>query len=181
MQHRESNLTMTMLQDIPTCDGQDSSKLEDWLMDIETTTDILTENHTCLAKTKSHGLTCTLTCEATHTGKCSDDIKGILRLKICNANIHTYASHFIEIQQKDNETLAAYVHFFKTAAMQCTFDNDTVAIHIFVKGPRDAPTITDEIHEKDLQTLAEVITGRKLNAAHKLAKPLGSQYADTAV
>ena len=32
---RESNLTMTMLQDIPTFDGQDSSKLEDWFMDIK--------------------------------------------------------------------------------------------------------------------------------------------------
>ena len=42
----ESNLTMTMLQDIPTFDGQDSSKLEDWFMDIETATDILTNSHT---------------------------------------------------------------------------------------------------------------------------------------
>ena len=32
---RESNLTTTMLQDIPTFDGQDSSKLEDWFMDID--------------------------------------------------------------------------------------------------------------------------------------------------
>ena len=47
----ESNLTTTMLQDIPTFGGQDSSKLEDWFMDIETTTDILTESHTHLAKT----------------------------------------------------------------------------------------------------------------------------------
>ena len=29
VQHRESNLTTNMLQDIPTFDGQDSSKLED--------------------------------------------------------------------------------------------------------------------------------------------------------
>ena len=43
---RESNLTTTMLQDIPTFDRQDSSKLEDWFMDIETTSDILTESHT---------------------------------------------------------------------------------------------------------------------------------------
>ena len=54
---RESNLTTTMLQDIPTFDGQDSSKLEDWFMDIETTTDILTESKTHLAEAKSHGLT----------------------------------------------------------------------------------------------------------------------------
>ena len=84
---RESNLTMTVLQDIPIFDGQDSSKLEDWFMDIETTTDILTEIHTCLAK--SHSLTVTLICKATQIGKCWDEINGILKLKLHNANIHT--------------------------------------------------------------------------------------------
>ena len=38
---RESNLTTTMLHDTPTFNGQESSKLEGWFMDIETTTDIL--------------------------------------------------------------------------------------------------------------------------------------------
>ena len=42
---RESNLTTTMLQDIPTFDGQDSSKLDDWFMDIETAADIWRESH----------------------------------------------------------------------------------------------------------------------------------------
>ena len=37
---REVNLTTSLLQDIPTFDGQDFSKLEDWLMDVETTADI---------------------------------------------------------------------------------------------------------------------------------------------
>ena len=50
---RESNITTTMLQDIPTFDGQDSSKLEDWFMDIATTADILIESHMCLAEAKS--------------------------------------------------------------------------------------------------------------------------------
>ena len=81
-------------------------------MDIETTTDILTESHKCLAEAKS----CTLIHEATQTGKCWDEIKGILRLKLCNANIHTYTSRFIEVQQKESETLDAYIHYFKTAA-----------------------------------------------------------------
>ena len=36
----EANLTTTMLQDTPTLDGQDSSKLEDWFTGIETSTDI---------------------------------------------------------------------------------------------------------------------------------------------
>ena len=73
---RESNLTTTMLQDIPTFDRQDSSKLEDWFMYIETAADILTESHTCLAEAKPCSITCTLICKATQTGKYWDDIKG---------------------------------------------------------------------------------------------------------
>ena len=102
-----------MLQDIPAFDGQDSSNLENWFMDIETIADILTESCTHLAEAKSHGLTHTLICEARQIGKCWDKIKGILRLNCCNANIHTYTPRFMEIQQKDNETLAAYIHHFK--------------------------------------------------------------------
>ena len=48
---------MTLLQDIPMFNGQDSLKLEDWLMDLETTTDILTESHTHLVEAKSDSLT----------------------------------------------------------------------------------------------------------------------------
>ena len=90
--------------------------LEHWFMDIETAAVILTESHTHLAKAKSFSLTHSLICKALHSGKCQDEIKGILRLKIFNSNIQTYTSHFMEIQQKDNETLAAYVHHLKTAA-----------------------------------------------------------------
>ena len=84
---REANLTMTFLLDIPTFNGQDSSKLEDWLMDIETATDILTESHTHLAETKSCSLTLMLICEALQVGRCWDKIKGTLRFKLCKANI----------------------------------------------------------------------------------------------
>ena len=103
-------------------------------MDLEIATDILTESHTCLAQAQSHDLTHTLFCKALHAGKCFEELKGILQLKLSNANIHTYTSCSIEIQQRDNETLIAYVHCFKTVAKQCTFDNDTAAINIFVKG-----------------------------------------------
>ena len=118
-------------------------------MDIETSTDILMESCMPLAEAKSCGLIHMLICEATQTGKCWDEIKGILRLKLCNANIHTYTSHFMEIQQKNNETLAAYIHHFKTAAKQCPFKNDTAAIHIFVKGLRYASPVAAKIFEKD--------------------------------
>ena len=69
-----------------------------------------------------------------------------------------------------NETLATYIHHFKTAAKWGAFDNDTVAICIFIKGLRDASTIASKIYEKDPQTLAEVIRLiEKLSAAHQLA------------
>ena len=44
-------------------------QLKDWLMDLETTTDILTESHTCLAEAKSCSLTHTLIHEALQAGK----------------------------------------------------------------------------------------------------------------
>ena len=39
-----------------------------------------------------------------------------LRLKLCNANIHTVILHFMDIQQWEKESLTAYVHQFKTEA-----------------------------------------------------------------
>ena len=59
----------------------------------------------------------------------------------------------MEIQQKDIETLAAYVHCFKTAAKWYAFDNDTGAIGIFVKGLLDVYTTRAKMYEKDPQTL----------------------------
>ena len=97
-------------------DGQDYSKLEDWLTDLETTTDISTENHTHLAEAKSHGLTQTFIYDALQAGKCWDELKDILQLKLYNTIIHTYTSGLMEVQQKDNETLAVYAHHFKTVA-----------------------------------------------------------------
>ena len=76
----------------------------------------------------------------------------------------------MEIQQKDNETLTAYVHCFKTAAKWCSFDNVTVAIHIFVKGLH---TTTVKIYEEHPQTLSEVIRiAEKFNAAQQLTATL---------
>ena len=94
---REANLTTTLPQDISTFDGKDSSKLKDWFVDIETAADILTERHMCLAEAKSHDLIHTFMHEPLQAGKCWDEIKGNLRLKLCKANIHTYTSHFMEI------------------------------------------------------------------------------------
>ena len=49
--------------------------------------------------------------------KSCDDIKDLLRLKICNSDIHTSISHFMEIQQKEKDSLTAYIHHFEIQIM----------------------------------------------------------------
>ena len=78
------------LQDISTFDGQNTSKLEDWLGDIETAADILKQSHACLVEAKLWGLTSNLVCEALQAGESWDNIWNTLHFKLCNANIHTY-------------------------------------------------------------------------------------------
>ena len=73
---------------------------EDWLIDIETATDLTSESRTKLAQAKSKGLTHMLISEALNSDKSVDEIKDLLHLKICNLDIHTSVSHFMEIQQK---------------------------------------------------------------------------------
>ena len=78
-------------------------------------------------------------------------------------------SCFMEVQQRDNETLAAYVHCFKAEGNRCDFDSDTTAIHNSVKGLWDMYNITTKIYEKDPQTLSEVIKlVEKLNVAQQV-------------
>ena len=92
------------------------------------------ESHAHLAEAKSHGLANKLVHVVLQAGKCWDNIRYILHLKLCNVSIHTYISHFIEIQQRDNEALAAYVHHFKLESERCDFNSNAPYIHIFVKG-----------------------------------------------
>ena len=79
----------------------------------ETAADLKDESQAKLAKAKSRGLSHTLVTEAINSGKSWEEIKDILQLKLCNANIHTYTSCFMDIQQKEKESLAAYAHRFK--------------------------------------------------------------------
>ena len=64
--------------------------LEDWLMDIETAADLTNESQGKPAKAKLRGLTHTFVMEAINSDKSWEEIKDLLRLKLCNANIHTY-------------------------------------------------------------------------------------------
>ena len=93
--------------------GNDSSQLEDWFIDIEAASDLTGKSRTKLAQAKSKGLICTLISEALSSNKTWGEIKDSLHLEICNSDMHTSVSCFMEIQQKEKESLAAYIHHFK--------------------------------------------------------------------
>ena len=107
---KQSNLTNSLLQDIPVFNEHDSTNLEDWLTDIKMAADLTSESTARLAKAKSQGLMCTLVTEAITSNKSWDEIRDLVRLKPCNADIHMYTSQFMKIQQQEKESLVAYVH-----------------------------------------------------------------------
>ena len=168
---KQTTFANTLIQDIPTFNGSDSTQLEDWLIDIETTANLTNESRTKLAQAKSKGLTHTLTMEAITLDRNWEEIKDLLHLKICNSNIHTSISHFMDIQQKDKESLAAYIHRFKREAKRCNFANNAATIKIFIKGLKNAYSLA--VYEKGPQTLTDAISEvEKLQAAQQLITTL---------
>ena len=82
-------------------------------------------------------------------------------------------SHFMDIQQTDKESLAAYVHWFKWEATRCNFDNDAATIRIFLKGLQNAHTLATKVYEKVPQSLADTIKEvEKLQAAQQITSTL---------
>ena len=61
---KKTSLEASLLQDIPTLNGNDSSQLEDWLTDIETASELTGESRTKLAQANSRGLVRMLILEA---------------------------------------------------------------------------------------------------------------------
>ena len=145
---KKMSLENSLLQDIPILNGNDSSQLEDWLTDIEAASELTGESRTTLAQAKSRGLVRTFISEALTLNNTWEDIKDSLFLKICNSDIHTSISHFMEIQQKEKESLAAYIHHFKREASRCKFNNDATTIRIFIKGLKNANTLATGVYKK---------------------------------
>ena len=163
---KKTSLESSLLEDIPILNGQDSSQLEDWLMDIETASELTNESRSKLVQVKSRGLVRTLISEALTAQRSWEEIKDSLHLKISNTDIHTSLSRFMDIQQTDKESLATYVHRFKREASRCKFNNDAATIRIFLKGLKNAHTIETKVFEKGPQTLSEAIkVVEKLQAA----------------
>ena len=141
--------------------------------DIETASELTGESRTKKTQTKSKGIVRTLISEALTAQKTWEEIKDSLQLKIPNADIHTSISHFMDIQQTDKESLAAYVHRFKWEAKRCKFSNDVTTIRIFLKGLKNACTIATKVYEKGPQTLADTIKEvKKLQAAQQITSTL---------
>ena len=113
---KKTSLESSLLQDFPTLNGNDSSQLEDWLTDIETASGLTGKSRTKLVQAKSRKLVRTLILEALTLQKTWEEIKDSLCLKISNSDIHTSISCFMDIQQTEKESLAAYVHQFKCEA-----------------------------------------------------------------
>ena len=72
---KKKSLENSLLQDILTLNGNDSSQLEDWLTDIETASELTGESRTKLVQAKSRGLVRTLISEALTLNKTWEDIK----------------------------------------------------------------------------------------------------------
>ena len=53
----------------------------------------------------------------------------------------------MEIQQKEKESLSAYIHCFTTETKRCNFTNNAATIRIFVKGFKNAHSLATQIYE----------------------------------
>ena len=105
-----------------------------------------------LAKAKSRGLTHILGHEKQSTlEKSWEEIKDLLRLKLCNANIHTL--HLTLSSTSNNQEKECHLQLmstcFKTEAKWYNFTNDAATITIFIKGLRNAHSLARMIYEKD--------------------------------
>ena len=109
--NRRHQLSISVLNDIDIFDGKQGHKLDNWLANIENAAAIVEEDKVMVAKGNARGLACDLIKE--HENQPWPHIKEQLRNCLNNASIHTYTSRFMEIQQKDSETLTAYIHRFK--------------------------------------------------------------------
>ena len=79
----------------------------------------------------------------------------------------------MEIQQKEKESLASYIHHFKREATQCNFTNSAATIRIFIKGLKDAHKIASRVYEKAPQTLTDATSKvEQLQAAQQLTTTL---------
>ena len=166
--NRRHQLSILVLNDIDTFDGKQGHKLDDWLADVENAAAIVEEDEVVVAKGKVRGLARDLIRE--HESQPWHHIKEQLRNCLINASIHIYTSRFMEIQQKDSETLTAYIHRFKKEAKHCDFDSHPAKIRIFFKGLINSSRIAQSVYEKGPTTIEDTIgIVEKISSAQHIA------------
>ena len=157
-----------MLNDIDTFNGKQGHKLDDWLADVENAAAIIEEHEVVVAKGKARGLAQDLIRE--NEDQPWHHIKEQLCDHLNNASIHTYTSRFMEIQQKDSETLTTYIHRFKKEAKHCDFDSHPAKIRIFLKGLINSSRIAPSVYEKGPTTIEDAIgIIEKISSAQRIA------------
>ena len=128
-----------------------------------------------VAKGKARGLAQDLIKE--HESQPWSHIKEQLRNHLNNASIHTYTSRFMEIQQKDSETLTAYIHRFKKEAKHCDFKSHPAKIRIFLKGLINNSKIAPGVYEKGPTTIEEAIgIVEKISSAQCIAASFSQNH-----
>ena len=166
--NRRHQLSISVLNDIDTFNGKQGHKLDNWLADIENAAAIVEEDEVMVAKGKARGLARDLIKE--HESQPWPHIKEQLRNCLNNASIHTYTSRFMEIQQKDSETLTAYIHRFKKEAKHGNFDSHPAKIRIFLKGLINSSKIAPGVYEKGPTTIEDAIgIVEKISSAQHIA------------
>ena len=153
--NRRHQLSISVLNDIDTYKGKQGHKLDDWLVNIENAATLVEENEVMVAKGKARGLARDLIKE--HEDKPWPHSKEQLRNRLNNASIHTYTLRFMEIQQKDSETLTVYIHRFKKEAKHCDFDSHPARTRIFLKGLINSSKIAPGVNEKGPTTIEDAI------------------------
>ena len=83
----------------------------------------------------------------------------------------------MEIQQKDSETLTAYIHRFKKEAKHCDFNSHPAKIRIFFKGLINSSRITLSVYEKGPTTIEDAIgIVEKISSAQCIAASFSQNH-----
>ena len=173
--NRRHQLSISVLNDIDTYNGKQGHKLDNWLANIENAATLVEENEVMIAKGKARGLARDLIKE--HEDKPWPHIKEQLCNRLNNASIHTYTSRFMEIQQKDSETLTVYIHRFKKEAKYCDFNSHPAEIRIFPKGLINTSKIAPGVYEKGPNTTENAISiVEKISSAQHIATSFSQNH-----
>ena len=83
----------------------------------------------------------------------------------------------MEIQQKNSETLTAYIHRFKKEAKHCKFGSHPAKIRIFLKGLINSSRIAPSVYEKGPTTIEDAIgIVEKISSAQCIAASFSQNH-----